>query len=168
MFCSFFSPKTLFSKTHSVCHFLLFLFSSVFPFNIPCSCVPQSLFRQYSRCVSLALSLLHLSFLCFCFFPSNHFPAIPFSNPPCFHFLSFGSSILPVYMILFSGLVFPSLFFLLVFVWSSSDCCHLSFLAGVYIYIYCCVRKWGVFFHFMRSTMLPFTRSIMGCAESGP
>ena len=24
------------------------------------------------------------------------------------------------------------------------------------------------FFHFMRSTMLPFTRSIMGCAESGP
>ena len=36
--------------------------------------------------------------------------------------------------------------------------------AHIYIYICCCVRKWGAFLRFMRSTMLPFTRSIMGCA----
>ena len=35
-------------------------------------------------------------------------------------------------------------------------------------YICCCVRKWGAFLRLMRSRMLPFKRSIMGCAESGP
>ena len=47
---------------------------------------------------------------------------------------------------------------------------NLCWISHIYIYIYawCCVRKWGALFHFMRSTMLPFTRSIMGCAESGP
>ena len=37
----------------------------------------------------------------------------------------------------------------------------------IYIYICCCVRKWGAFLRFNRSIMLPFMRSIMGCAESG-
>ena len=36
-----------------------------------------------------------------------------------------------------------------------------------YIYICCCVRKWGAFLRFNRSIMLPFMRSKMGCAESG-
>ena len=39
--------------------------------------------------------------------------------------------------------------------------------AHIYIYICCCVRKWGAFLQFNRSIMLPFMRSIVGCAESG-
>ena len=41
------------------------------------------------------------------------------------------------------------------------------FDSTTYIYICCCVRKWGAFLRFNRSIMLPFMRSIMGCAESG-
>ena len=123
MFCSFPPPppKILFSKPLSVCHFLWF-FSSVFHFDFAFY-VHQPLLRYYSRFVSLALSLLPLSFLRFCFVPSNQFRSIPFSNPPCFHFRSFRSSILPLCTLVFSGLAFPSFLFVLVFVWFSSDCC---------------------------------------------
>ena len=82
-----------------------------------------------------------LSFLRFCFVPSNQFPAIPFSNPPCFHFRSFRSSILPLCTLLFSGLAFLSFFFVLVFVWFSSDCCcHLFFITGscIICFSFCC------------------------------
>ena len=122
-----FFPKALFFQNHSVCHFLLF-FSSVFHFNIPCVFLINPFWNIILVLFSLALSLLPLSFLRFCFVPSNQFPAIPFSNPPCFHFRSFRSSILPFCTLLFSGLAFPSFLFLLVFVWFSCDCCcHLSF-----------------------------------------
>ena len=95
-------PKALFQNYSQ---FVIFLFfSSVFHFNIVfCH---QPLLRYYYRFVSLVLSLLPLSFLRFCFIPSHQFPAIPFSNPPCFHFRLFRSSILPLCTLLFSGLAF--------------------------------------------------------------
>ena len=115
-----FSPQSLFcSKTLSVCHFL-FCFFLVFlnPFADNIFVV----FRWFYLCCTFPFFFSVFSF--------NHFHAIPFSNPPCFHFWSFGSSILPVYMILFWGLVFP--FFLLVFVWFSSDCfVSFLFIAGI-------------------------------------
>ena len=108
MFCSFSPPPPqdpFFKTTLSLSFSLVFLF-----------CLP---FRLCFFCfVSLAWSsLLPLSFLRFCFVPSNQFPAIPFSNPPCFHFRSFRSSILPLCTLLFSGLAFSSFLFVLVFVW---------------------------------------------------
>ena len=86
-------PKALF-QNHS--RFVIF---SCFFFCLPFQhCFfHQPLSRYYSCFVSLALSLLPLSFLRSCFVPSNQFPAIPFSNPPCFHFWSFRSSILPLF-----------------------------------------------------------------------
>ena len=117
MFCSFFfSPqRPFFPKPLSVCHFLLVLVSfSVFHFKIPRFCFRQPLLSYYSRFVSLVFSLLPLCFLCFCLVPSQ-FPAIPFSNPPCFHFWSFRSSILPLCTLGFSGLALPFFFLLLFF-----------------------------------------------------
>ena len=116
MFCLFSppSPKALI-QNHSrfvilSCFFLLSSISTLF--------FHQPLLRYYSCFVSLAWSsLLPLSFLRFCFVPSNQFPAIPFSNPPCFHFRSFRSSIFPLCTLLFSGLAFPFFLFVLVFVW---------------------------------------------------
>ena len=135
MFCSFPPPpKILFSKPLSVCHFLWF-FSSVFHFDFAFY-VHQPLLRYYSRFVSLALSLLPLSFVRFCFVPSNQFRSIPFSNPPCFHFRSFRSSILPLCTLVFSGLAFPSFLFVLVFVWLLS----LFFITGscIFGFSFCC------------------------------
>ena len=131
-------PPRPFSKTTLGLSFSLF--SSVFHFNIVIFHQPLS--RCYFCFVSLALSLLPLSFLRFCFVPSNQFPAIPFSNPPCFHFRSFRSSILPLCTLLFSGLAFPSFLFVLVFVWFSSDCfCHLFFITGsrILCFSFCCL-----------------------------
>ena len=133
-FALFFLPQSPFSKNTLGLSFLLsflFLLSSFQHSKLFFSINP--FLRQYSCFVSLALSLLPLPFLCFRFFLSNQFPAIPFSNPPCFHFWSFRSSIFPLCMTLFSGLAFPSFFFLLVFVWFSSDCCcHLFSSSGIY------------------------------------
>ena len=122
----------LFSKPLSVCHFLLFFFFCL-PFR---HFFHQSLLRYYCCFVSLALSLLPLSFHRFCFVPSNQFPAIPFSNPPCCHFRSFRSSILPLCTVVFSGLAFPFFLFVLVFVWFSFDCCcHLFSSLGVVFFV---------------------------------
>ena len=107
-------PKIFFSKPLSVCHFLWF-FSCVFHFDFAFY-FHQPLLRYYSHFVSLALSLLRLSFLRFCFVPSNQFRSIPFSNPPCFHFRSFRFCIFPLCTLVFSGLAFPSFLFVLVFV----------------------------------------------------
>ena len=129
-----------YSKRLSVCHFILFfLLSSIstlffFFFIIPFWDI-------------ILVSFLWLDHLCcpFPFFvsfvPSNQFPAIPFSNPPCFHFRSFRSSILPLCTLLFSGLAFPSFLFVLVFVWFSSHCCcHLFFITGscIFCFSFCC------------------------------
>ena len=133
-----FPPPRPFFKTTLGLSFSLVL-SSVFHFNI--GFFHQPLLRYYSCFVSLVLSLLPLSFLRFCFVPSNQFLAIPFSNPPCFHFRSFRSSILPLCTLLFSGLAFPSFLFVLVFVWFSSDCCcHLVFITGscILCFSFCC------------------------------
>ena len=132
MFCSFFLPKALF-RNHS--RFVIF---SCFFFCLPFRhfFVHQPPFEILFLFCFLALSLLPLSFLRFCFVPSNQFPAIPFSNPPCFHFRSFRSSILPLCTLVFSGLAFPSFLFVLVFVWFSSDCCcHLFSSLGVVFFV---------------------------------
>ena len=112
-FFVFFPPKPFFNNLLCFSFFCCLFFSSVFPFNIPRS-TPFEI--TLSFCF-FALSLLPLFFLHWCFFASNKFPDIPFWNPTRFHFWWFGSSLLHSWMILFSGLVFPSfLFFLLVFV----------------------------------------------------
>ena len=112
-FARFFPLQALFQNHSRFVIFSCFFFCLPFQHSM---FFHQPLLRYYFRFVSLALSLLPLSFLSFCFVPSNQFPAIPFSNPPCFHFRSFRSSILPLCTLLFSGLALPSFLFLLVFV----------------------------------------------------
>ena len=97
-----------FKTTLGLSFSLVFVLFSVFHFNIPRFFVSSTPLSYYSRFVSLVFSLLPLSFLRFCFVPSNQFPAIPCSNPPCFHFWSFRSSIIPLCTLWFSGLTFPT------------------------------------------------------------
>ena len=132
MFCSFFTPKPFSEHSRFViisCLFFFFCFSFS---TIQCFFfLHQPLLRYHFCFLSFVLSLLPLSFLYWCFFSSNKFPDIPFSNPTCFNFWLFGSLIVLHIWMLFSGLVFPSLLFLLAFVWFSCGCAFRLFISGV-------------------------------------
>ena len=156
-------PRSFFSKPLSVCHFLWF-FSSVFHFDFAFY-VHQPLLRYYSRFASLALSLLPLSFLRFCFVPSNQFRSIPFSNPPCFHFRSFRSSILPLCTLVFSGLAFPSFLFVLFFLVCSDCCSHLFHHWKLYSWflflLFLVVQVWRRLFWFQAKAL--FSKPLSAC-----
>ena len=101
--CFGFSPR-LFFQNHSRFVILAYLFVSfsVFHFNIPRFFFMSPTFElTLSFCFSGVLFLAPLSILRSCFVPSNQFPAIPFSNAPCFHFWSFRSSMLPLFTLFF-------------------------------------------------------------------
>ena len=127
----FSSPKALFFKTSLGLSFVsCFFFIFCLPFQDRMFLVfffHQPLVRSRSRAVSLLYLCCH-SLLRVCFFPLNIFPDVPFSNPTCFHFGLFGSSVLHIYFFCSASCFLLCLFLLLVFVWFSCGCCfHLSF-----------------------------------------
>ena len=153
-------PKILFFKTTLSLSFSP-VFSCVFHFDFAFY-VHQPLLRYYSRFVSLALSLLPLSFVRFCFVPSNQFRSIPFSNPPCFHFRSFRSSILPLCTLVFSGLAFPSFLFVLVFVWLLSPFFHHWKLYSWFLFLlFLVVQVWRRLFWFQPKAL--FSKPLSVC-----
>ena len=109
------SSKALFSKQpFSVSRFLLSLIllrSSLSGFHVS-HCFPSlALLRQHFRFVSLALSLLPVSFTHWRFFPSTNFLISPFSNPTCFLFWLFFWLFCSSYLSCFLFMLCVSLFF---------------------------------------------------------
>ena len=126
-FARFFPQKTFFSfeNTLGFCHFLSF-FPSIFPFNIQCFSSSTPFETIFSFCFfgSIFVAPFRSSFLLLSFQPVSCHPLL---QSTLLSFFFFRSSILPLCMILFSGLAFP--FSLVGFCLFLSDCCcHFSSL----------------------------------------